>query len=69
MTRGGKPSAREYQPLLRTTSSLISESSMEIQPAVASAAAGEWIRNAWIVQIIVGLVVVTIAMWHNNDEM
>lgn len=42
---------------------------MEIQPAVASAAAGEWIRNAWIVQIIVGLVVVTIAMWHNNDEM
>eukprot|EP00977_Amphora_coffeiformis_P007178 scaffold1564_cov174-Amphora_coffeaeformis.AAC.16 len=69
MTRGSKPSAaREYQPLLRTTSSIISDSSMEIRPAAASPAAGDWIRNAWIIHIIVGLVVVTIAMWNNNDE-
>ena len=66
-TRGGKAHP-ESRPLLRTTSSLVSEASAEMRAAVAAPQPVAWIRMAWLLQILVGFAVLCMAVWQNGYE-
>ena len=74
MSRGGnKPQSslmKETRPLLKTTSSLVSEGSMgsTAVSTTPTTATVDWIRNAWIIQILVGVAVIGLAIWQNSDE-